>query len=954
MSDQITFSTPPAVPDGFPDYYYIFKADEVDPDTPMADIGGQVQSAAAAAIGTLDYITALYAPRLTLKGRIKNLWLVLKNPASGTSSASYAIVIDMLEAFQFIDPDKLGVIGSVINADVRLKLTRIVYSFNLEPDLDGKAREDIFEGIPNLYWPNEFTAGIYGEFSFVFNDTQIAFRPVFSVFKYDKWGQVVKDPEETGEPENPSPDQTTNADNKGKAETKNIAVQQRTPSLSIDTLLVTFKGEGLSIIMDAGITLGPLTGELITFDLEIDFLDMSITPKLRGVGFAYDQPPISLAGAVLKDGTGSDVTYNGGLAIGLTEWAMVAFASFGMVEIDGVKIPSIFIYGYLGGELINIEGIASLTGLAVAIGMNRELKTLKDMSAIPDHPLIKAASATAKKPIKLPALVKMVKKLNAYVPKKEGSLFFGLGAKGNLVELFSLYALPVLTLDINLDEDPPMVDDIKIQIYGLASLALPQATKTLSLELAIIENFLLKDKEILIGGALTENSGIKIAPGVELKLTGSFAFYFAPALIGSESSPFVYTVGGYGRLLNPDPNWPVVAPLTLSWSPIKGIDLAAKFNFAVTTKCMAVGFNVNGSAHFGGKLYSAGVSWDIGFSSLMQWSPFLYKGEIHAEFHAYVRAWMIFTTAEKNFDIQAELNIWGGENTKFSGKGELHVNLLFSINLAIGWGEEDDETQLQPISWDKFKSSFLPHTDDNSELQLAGIKVTKGMAGMMQVESDTAARSTSDTDTTKQYNIIRPDALEIKIDGVLPSTAIHYNDTAQGLNGNEQQIGIQTMGFTADLYRSALNPSMHVTIKKDGVKLEDGKLDLTIVNANVPASLWKAAAHAHQHTDIDPHGEYQILEVPKGMLIKALPPSAGDQFDISKSALEFTVHTGGDIAHQQQQTLLVGAKSTETAVTQSMSENLPDATVLNALGITTMPSFSPLKDTDLEAIPYLV
>ncbi len=915
--------------------YQIYPADALAGDA-YENIGELVKTAAGhASLGSFDI-------SLGFSAKLKNLWLVLHKG----DSEKFAIVADLAaeQKINIIDADQLGTIGNLIDVEVDIGITRIVYSKELLSEAPEGPIDNVFgtdAKVPQLTWPAGFSAGLMGDFTLGFDGSE---KP-FSLHYNLSGGE--EDPGEDDPDEDDENQEGSEADaESSKEDGQTVSVQKRTPAFSLDSIDVSFADMELDIALDATVQMGPLTGKIIQFQLGLDFSDVQhpvITPAIKGIGIGYDSPPISIAGALIKE----DEVLNGGLAIGLTEWSMTALGSIGQVSLpSGTEIPSLFIFGYLGGELINIEGIVSLNGVAATMGFNRQLKPPSDLSQLGDHLFIQAAASTPENPTTLTELLGEVEQLNEVVPPSLGDFFFGIGLKGELVELISLYLLPVISIDMDLSGPSPQLQDVNLQVYGLGSVGLPVDAPVLQLDVALLGAFSLLHGNVLIGASLTGDSGITIIPDNKMSLSGSAAFYLDKA-----HNTFVMTVGGYGPKLPQDPNWPTVHPIKLSWKPSDDFNISADFYFALVPNAIALGFSLDADATFDVAVASGGFSAHLGLDAFIQWKPFAFEADLNASFHAYVNT----AFSQHNYDIQADVTLWGQKavatdkdpdpnHLTIGGSAKLHLHVGVPFTVKVDFGAK--QVPVPPISWSEFKSQFIPTESTSDTPKLASLRISQGQINVAGIQPD------------DDLIVIAPGALAMQAEGFLPPSAgIKFMGDAVA-ESRASEVGIQVVGYTAQVYQNQINPGLEISVVSadeaaDGADLS-AKFTTTLISRNLPAALWKPASQAGASPTISPNSSSTVSNVPSGLKIAVNGPTEGAQFTFAKSKFEFEVFLAEAVETQEQAEISKGAKASITEAAESMAEHLPKSDLLSALGLPAPPSFGSLHASDLAGTPYLV
>ncbi len=600
------------------DTFYVFEA-TVEKGVHYDDIAAQLQQAVGDDLEKVDdtvlgFIGAFQKPGLTLSSKLENLWLLF-NGSSNTTSGAYAIVADLDDAqVNLFEPSHLGPLGSLIpgEAEAALRLKRLVYSHNLAP---AKFGTDILGGAGNLVldWPFGFNAGMVVNCELSFAGVTTEFSLVYSVpGGYSARGTAkaaALDQSGAKEVAQQAADQRKKEKEEGgpRRPLKSVVPHARFGPVSLDSVLVTLKGMSVEIDVTASVELGPMEGRLIDFQVEL-FLDHLSRPRfdIGGVGVAYEQDALSIAGALLfqkmtyEDGGETKTTeaFNGGLLIKTPAMGFSAIASIAEIEVDDEAELSLFLYAMLQLKTgISIFEVVTINGAALTLGYNRDFLVPSDTSDIASHPLIALVGAggppkTAREkeeakragrsihdksgtdesggrkgdagkdesPLEfdsggdLDTLLSVLRNLKDFVPIKPHNMVAGAGLMANLVQLVDLFLIPVVSFNVS-------SGGVSIQLFGTASMALPKGAKgdavVMRLNAAMAAEIPVSagDKPLMVGLSITDGSFVLRR---ELKLGGGLAIYHFKGVT-------LLTIGGYGPLYRGvKPGWPVVAPVSLS------------------------------------------------------------------------------------------------------------------------------------------------------------------------------------------------------------------------------------------------------------------------------------------------------------------------------------------------------------------------------------------------------
>ncbi|MEN0002679.1 MAG: DUF6603 domain-containing protein [Bacteroidota bacterium] len=971
----------------------------------------------------VKYIGSIQKPALDWSGKLNRLWLIFKN-SSNTDAVNYAIVMDMGDDFRI--PAEDNIFTTLIGGPFSITLKRLIYSHNLEPNLKGSSGKAIFGKDtsrnpvePVIDWPHGMKAGFIYMLSIGLGELSVDFPYIDalpSAKKYVAGGVAVNSDVKTGldvlasdydskikELKRKDAKARKDGNNEGKLTDKEKEKLEKLKKYKKDTkavkdlilqpnwmyndsgiknIIVVNKGQGLSIKFSIVLKVGPVfTGQVLGFNFTFSPTKNTILDwGIGGIAFDVKNPPsFALSGAVLFNPKEfpSFKSIAGGLSLSLTRYSILILAAYDEVTVeDKIKkeketFTSLFVFGFVGGDFVNILGIVTINGLALTAGVNRSMLMPTDMSELPNHPIVKAASSVynhsddRSKPDDkddMPAkqnkpgqdddpnagvgegLVGMVASIKKYVPPKPGSFFVGAGVRADIVQLIDLFLMPVVTIELD-PEDMPMIAGLKIQLFGMAALKIPkdmpEDLAPLVLRIALGAEIALTNKgdvSVLVGGSLF-NSVLRVIPDVELNLEGGFAFWLEKKW--KESPSFVATAGGYGTILTPEPGWPIVDPIAIRFNPIDNIEIGAEHYFFICNQCMGIGFDISGRANIEFSRVSAKASFSIGLNALMQFDPFYIEIEAHANFHLDVSVDYFLSSEHKELDLQAQLVAKYGQGVPFSGWAEIELNILFTFTIDVEWGEEAEAPD--PIYWEDYLKSFVKRTTEDGKIALGTARLTGGVE-----------RKKDD------YYIVEPNTLELEAEAYFPCASIQLNEETEASASEEAHsaLGIQMMGVTYQDYKETMNPTLEVKLMDGEGKLLDAtqrqNFSIEVLTEDVPAALWLPSKDSGSVPKPDPHGPDTVKDSLKGIRLKANAPIAGVGHPIPKDNLAFDLTFADDVEMYTNEAIAIGKKVSEKAVTDSMVAHQPDAALLAAMGLSADDvAFSHLTDIDLQAIPYL-
>lgn len=477
------------------------------------------------------------------------------------------------------------------------------------------------------------------------------------------------------------------------------------------------QSEWLSLVLDAGVEVGPLAIQVD--DLSVDIpLKQAGSPKhweadLKGLAVSIDADGFRLTGGLRKTGSGENLSYDGLCIVEAGGRTVSALGSYTKVEGEASFFAFVVLPIPLGGPpMFFVEG------LALGFGYNRSLVVPGiDKIAQRDFMLLKAlgegtpkadgassssvSSSTAVSPSNpggTPSAtgVNRTAELIRDNPKQalgdfraeflpvKGAFFLAVGLDFTSFKLVRTQA--VIYVLIN--------KGFELGLVGVSKLALPEdADKPLvNIELALQLRFSTQLGRLSIEALLTDKSYLL---DEACKLTGGFAFYLWFA--GVHAGDFVISIGGYHpRFKKPD-HYPIVPRLGFHWSLSKTVTLKGEAYFALTPACVMAGGRLEAIFQSGGVR-----AWFIaGADFLISWKPFYYDIEIYVSIGAEVRFEILGIDCKLKIELGARLWLWG---PPFAGEVEVDLCVV-SITIPLGSGKRQE---LPPLSWDTFTQTLLP------------------------------------------------------------------------------------------------------------------------------------------------------------------------------------------------------------------------------------------------------
>ncbi len=604
--------------------------------------------------------------------------------------------------------------------------------------------------------------------------------------------------------------------------------------------------QSILILLDGGMELGPLQVEL--FGLGIGSSLTSFSPKfnLDGLGISFEAGVVSIKGGLLRVPLPNpgDFQFDGFISIVVPSLSISAIGSFARFQGQ----TSLFIYGAVtipaGGPIF-----FQLKGLSFGFGYNRAL-IVPSLNNVLDFPLVSIAVNAADLDIR-----QVLTSLNKYIPPSIGEYWVAAGITFNSFKIIDAFVLLTIAFGRGFE----------LNLIGIATIVLPPeagANPIAQIQLAIRVGFSPTEGWLQVEAQLTRNSYII---SKDARLTGGFAFYawFKDQENGASEGEIVVSIGGYNPFFDVPDYYPVVPRLGLSWRLSNIIMVKGGMYFALTTHAMMAGGEMEMTLN--GKFGPARIeAWlNAGIHILLIWKPFYYDFRVFI--HIRVRASIkILFTIRLNLDIRADLRITGPE---FSGSARLKVGPV-SFTVRFGAGEASPK----PISWDEFRTSFLPEESAGG----LTINAEKGLLKTVKVDN-------------KEILVMNAVDMSILTGTQIPIKKAFSDDESLNISEfNTSSFGVGPVAITP----GELNSEFRIKVRdEDGDSLMTD-LALTPIQKNMPISMWGTSLRA------DVNKDRQVTNTLAGYEIKpGTPPAGGMSGSLPKEALQSSIE-GADISYK--------------------------------------------------------
>lgn len=636
-------------------------------------------------------------------------------------------------------------------------------------------------------------------------------------------------------------------------------VQRQIGSVHFQRFGILYAGGALFFAIDGSIQAGPLTLSMQGLGIGSPLSRFEPELRLDGIGISYDQPPLEVAGAVLRVDpapAGTRYQFDGTLTIAATGFSLAAVGSYAVLESGE---PSLFVYGQLERALGGPPAFF-VTGLMAGFGFNRTL-AIPGQDEVLDFPLL-ALNAPVPPGKDPPAPGDVLKVLEGdaagpsgatrqWITAQPGAYWLAAGVEFTSFELVHSRALLVAELG----------DELVFALVGLSTIQLPQEGSPYAyaeLELEAV----LKPNEGFFGltAILSPNSYV-LTP--DCHLTGGFAFYvwFDPS---EHAGQFVLTLGGYHPAFTPPDYFPQVPRLGFNWAVSDNVSIGGDAYFALTTSSVMAGGRLEALFHDGDLQAWFDMSADV----LISWRPFYFTAELSVEIGVSYRLSLLFTHVTISLSLGATIDMWGPPTG-----GTVYVQ-LWCVSFSVDFGSDGAPTATQPLEWSEF-AGLLPGPDKAVRLIPTGALY----------KTQTSANSSSN-----KLWVVRATGFTFTTESAVPASHLCYGDVAQG---GDPTAGTVHSGDAVDIRpmnRSQTTSVHRLAIRRGGATAP--ALDPTSgwqldQNArNVPGALWGQPPQPFTQTPGAPANEVVDQQL-VGFSVTAPPPvlgASGGVFLISELA----------------------------------------------------------------------
>ena len=604
-----------------------------------------------------------------------------------------------------------------------------------------------------------------------------------------------------------------------EAPKKWFKVAKRLGPLYVSRVGFAFPESRLTLMLEAELTLGPLTLAMYGFSIGSRLDRFEPVPGLEGFGLSFVKPPVEISALFVK--VGDDVPSGAPAGVIVKDrFAGVAVIKTSKLSISAIgeyastnRGPSFYLFAYIGYPLGG-PAFFFVEGLALGFGFNRSVR-LPEVSEINRHPFVAIAMSPDG------SLLELAESLISgnYVPIAPGSIFLALGIRFTTFKLLDSFALLVAVFGNN---------NFRLNLMGVSKLVLPPGAKeagapplaeiTLNLRGAFDteEGFFGLDAQLTPDSYLLSKS---------CTLQGGFAFY--TWFKGPHEGDFVLTLGGYHPRFNKPAHYPNVPRIGFNWQVSSTVEIKGRMYFALTPTAVMAGGRLEATWNSG----NLKAWFIIGADFLISWKPYFYDINLYLQFGVSYTFWF-FGRRTLSLELSADLHIWGPE---FAGTASIDIRVT---SFTVYFGAETTPSQ-DALDWTTFRESFLPQ-------RVLGMTISEGLI-----------RETPDGSW-----IVDPDRLVFEVESAVPNKIFR-------IEGAEQSIGAVPAIGAGPMLTSNLDTEMAIDLDE----LDASNFNVTPIRKSLPAALWGQSSSTKP--EVNPTKQL-ISNVPTGLRFTVKPPNPPD------------------------------------------------------------------------------
>ncbi|MFI5845015.1 DUF6603 domain-containing protein [Catenuloplanes sp. NPDC051500] len=599
---------------------------------------------------------------------------------------------------------------------------------------------------------------------------------------------------------------------------------------------LSYQNGVLVIAFDAGLAVGPVA-------LSIDGLGVgspitTFDPKvsLRGLGVAFNRPPVELLGAMLRVpddrlDPAVDYQFDGTLVLKAATFTLAAIGSYARLKAGG---SSLFVFGMIEAAIGGPPAFF-VTGLMAGFGVNRSL-AIPAQNEVTGFPLLALAAPpapgqTAPGPTDVLDALEGARALpgggaaKEWISPKAGDYWLAAGVEFTSFELMQSRLLLIVEFG----------SELTIAALGVSTLQLPKPVAGVPayayVELGI-RLVLQPLRGVFEATALLSDRSYVIAP--ECRLTGGFAFsvWFGD---NPHAGQFVATLGGYHPAFAVPDYFPTVPRLGINWAVDSRTSIKGEAYFALTGSCVMAGGGLDVQFQEGNLR-----AWFTAQANLLiSWHPYFFTADIAVSIGAAYR----IAGRSVGASMSASLKLWGPPTG-----GIVKVNWVV-ISFSVTFGSESAGTAENALDWQGFRA-LLP-----ADAETCRITVTDGLSAELG------------SGDAKKW-VVRAGRFAFQTRSAIPANTLTHDGTV--VRDAAGGIAIRPMD------RTGVRSVHAVTITPAGstTGINTGAWTVTVVDQPVPASLWGAPPRPFRQLPDRPTAD-MVSGYGSGLSVAAPPPTPG-------------------------------------------------------------------------------
>ncbi|MEW1551707.1 DUF6603 domain-containing protein [Streptomyces tsukubensis] len=636
-----------------------------------------------------------------------------------------------------------------------------------------------------------------------------------------------------------------------------ITVGRSFGPLHIDRIGAQYTNGVLFFLLDADIALGPLALSLDGLGVGSSLTKFDPEFTLTGLSVSYDEPPLSILGAILRVpdaqlASGVKFQFDGELVVQYQQYSLGALGSYAEFT-DGE--PSLFVFVQLEAPLGG-PPFFFVTGLMGGFGFNRTL-VMPGQDEVTDFPLLllSATPPDGTRPAAQgpDAVLKIMEGQAAgpsgvtrqWITPQAGEYWLAAGLEFTTFKVIKSKA--VLAVDFG--------NDLSIALLGTSTLKLPledesggEAKPFAFVELGI-RVIVQPSQGLFAASAILSPNSYVLTP--DCHLTGGFAFY---VWYGNNpnAGQFVTTLGGYHPAFKAPAYFPQVPRLGFNWAVSDSVSITGGAYFALTTSCAMAGGSLDAVYHDGSLR-----AWFTAYADfLVSWHPFFYTGDIGVSIGVSLRIHPLFFTITISLSLDASLEVWGPPT---GGIVTVHVVV---VSFSVSFGADRPAAATEPLDWAGFTALLPAHTD------ICGITVT---SGLFKTRDDTSTVSSSG----KEW-IVRAKQFSFETRSAVPASVLAYGTTV--LHRSATAVSQHGISITP-MDKTGVVSTHSITIQRRQNGVPTAPIDVTGWTLNpltqtLPATLWDAPPAPFTHIPAAASTKTLPGEL-VGFTVTAPPPAPG-------------------------------------------------------------------------------